>query len=138
MTGTDRQGPDRRAVLAREEGDLAAFFDAARAAEPAARVAFLDAVLADAAAVAEARAPALPVAPARQRRARSDRGAWLRPLGGWIGATALAGCAALGFVAGALGTGAGITDRLLAAEAAPLDLAAESVTLFFDLDAVEG
>jgi hypothetical protein len=138
MTGPDMAKPDAAVPGSREEGDLAIFFDAARAAEPGPSMAFLNAVLADAASVAAARAASVQAVPARRRGRRLDLAGWLRPLGGWVGATALAGCAALGFVAGALGTGAGLAEPFLAPEAASLDLASESVTLFFDLGAAEG
>jgi hypothetical protein len=128
---------DRDEAIAREAGDLAGFFEAARAAEPAPPMAFLNAVLADAASVAADRTSA--EQPLQRRSpSRAEASGWLRPLGGWIGATALAGCAAIGFVAGTLGTGADLAAMVLPPEGASLDLASESVTLFFDLDAAEG
>jgi hypothetical protein len=136
MTERDGDKADPRGGIAREEGDLAAFFEAARALEPTPSQAFVNAVLADAAGVAADRAP-LPQ-PDRQPWPRAWQERWLRPIGGWIGAAALAGCAAVGFVAGTLGTGADLAAVVLAPEAGGLDLASESVTLFFDLDATEG
>lgn len=136
MTERDADRADLRAGIAREEGDLAVFFEAARASEAAPPLAFLNAVLADAADVAADRAPVLQ--PERQPRPRAWPERWFRPVGGWVGAAALAGCAAVGFVAGTLGTGADLAAMVLTPEAGGLDLASESVTLFFDLDATEG
>jgi len=134
MTHRDRNATPEADAIARDEGELAAFFEAARASEPAPPIAFLNAVLADAATVAAERAPA----PPQPRPSRTDAAPWLRPFGGWIGAAALAGCAAAGFVAGTLGTGSELAAMVLASEASGFDSDSESVLLFFDLDAAEG
>jgi hypothetical protein len=110
-----------------DDAELAAFFAAARADEPAPRLALLNAVLADAAAASAARARAAP----ERRRRWGGLSAVLAPIGGWRGATALATCVAIGFGAGLLGgddVGAAVWG----------DTEADPVGAFFDLVSAEG
>jgi hypothetical protein len=112
-----------------EAGELAAFFAAARTDAAPPPTGLLDAVLADAAEVAAARAR-----PARPRRRRwSGAGGFLAPIGGWGAAAALGACVALGFGAGLLGGGDAGAAALWDAGAP-----ADPVEAFFDLAAAEG
>lgn len=138
MTRSDSGAPDSSGRLALAEGELAPFFEAARAAAPTPTPAFLDAILADAARVAAERLPSGRAAPARRRAPRVDLFEWLRPIGGPIGAAALAACVALGFVAGQVGTGAAILDGVLVTDDLGFDPAAETATLLLDLGGAEG
>lgn len=133
MTKSDEGAAIRLAGLRAEEGDLAYFFDAARAAPIEPPPALLRAILADAAAVAGAPAPRARRIPLAERL-----DALLRPLGGWAGASALAGCLALGLWAGALGTGADMLGGALWADVVTLDNAVDGVDGFFDLAMTEG
>ncbi len=124
-----------RAALRAEEGALAAFFDAARAETPPLPEALVAAVLADA---ARAAAPA-PPRPARARRgARPGLAALLGPLGGWPGATALAGCLAAGLVAGASQPVSDFVGTALWSDALAVEDVAAGVEGFFDLQETEG
>lgn len=84
-----------------KELDLEAFFKAARETEPEIPARFYQAVLADAATVAAARAPV----PQRPRRGIvSALRSLLEPVGGWIGAGALTACAVFGLSLGYSGS----------------------------------
>ncbi len=113
-----------------DEGDLAAFFEAERA-----RIArdlppgFLDATLRDAAAVTASRRSAPPP--------HTGWRTFLGQLGGWAGATALAGCLAAGFYIGTLEAGAEAATRLLGTDGAAFDAPLADVDAFFDLAASE-
>lgn len=120
-----------RDVLRREEGDLAAFFDAARAEPRDPPDALLDRILADANVVQPSRT-------VRRRRRWPDFDAFLKPLGGWGAAAALAGCLAAGFLAGASGAGADLAADAIWPDYVSLDAAAEGVDGFFELTPAEG
>jgi len=142
-----RPAAEARAALRREEGALAPFFDAARAEDAAAPLpdAFLAAVLRDAAAATPA--PSSPAAAlARPLHRPGPRPATGRRRSGWAAsaAAALAACLGFGFVAGALGAGAGTASTLLAdgaglvwSDTAALDAPAAGLDAFFDLAAEE-
>ncbi len=87
----------------RDDLDLDAFFKAAKEQEPEVPMHFLEAVVADAAQVSTARMIAMP-APAGRKRWRLSE--LLEPIGGRIGAGALAACAVFGVSAGYAGTSA--------------------------------
>ena len=111
------------------------FFDEAKAEEPAPRSAFLSAILADAAVVSETRcrsASRPEPAPSLWHRMSS----MLDGLGGWTGATALAGSAALGFWIGT----SDLTDidAYLGFGSSTIESRDSPVTAFFDLASVEG
>ena len=135
MANPDDDPRAARAALRREEDALAAFFDAARAEPRTPPAALLEAILADARRTAAgAGAPAASPAPAG---AGPDLGALLRPLGGWGAATALAGCLALGLVAGSLGAGEDLAAETLWSDPVAA-LSADGIDGFFDLGATEG
>lgn len=123
-----------RAALRREEADLAVFFDAERAASEEMSAAFVETVVADALAISGSR---LKIAPRRPRRLLA-RAPLLRPLGGWIGAAAIAGCAALGFWAGAVGTGTDLMAATFWTDIASIDAQADGVAGFYELADTEG
>jgi hypothetical protein len=122
------------------EGALGAFFDAARAAPVIPPVTLTAAILADAEALLpRSAAPQRPPSPPPQQHGLWRRiGALARPIGGWGGMAALAGCLALGFWVGASGPGADIAAAALWTEAAAADAAVDSVDGFFDLASGEG
>ncbi len=124
---------DASAALRREEGPLHAFFDAARAEDTAPSPAFLAAVLAD----ADRLRPRPPAARPRHSPAVA-LASFLRPVGGWAAATALAACLAAGFFAGALGAGSEFAAQTLWPDVASLDAPAVDPADFFDLGATEG
>jgi hypothetical protein len=114
---------------------LETFFAAAKAETPTPRPQLIEAIVADAARVQVARATAAPHRPVRR-----DRLAGLRTvfagIGGWRAATALAGCALIGLVAGLSG-GAELGDAYLWTTATG-DGSVASVEAFFDLATAEG
>ncbi len=136
----------------RTDGDdaaLAAFFHAARTtAEPPLPAALLSNILADAAAVAAERQPALPARqPAVPRR--WSLGRLFAPVGGWRGAAVLGASAALGFWIGIAGdvsidssTGTVATDSAWSQgwsrTASGEDVASDPVASFYDYAALEG
>jgi hypothetical protein len=134
MGEPDMKGDMTRATLRREEAELAEFFDAERATPASISAVFLEAVVADAMAMNVSRAKTLPPRPSR----RHGLAAVLRPLGGWLGATAIAGCAALGFWAGAIGTGSGLMAETLWSDFATIDAQADGVAGFYELGEGEG
>jgi hypothetical protein len=112
---------------------LEPFFHEAKTAEPAPRNAFLNAIFADAAEVSEARRmPQLRRQPSLWNRMSSV----LDGLGGWRGATALAGSAALGFWIGT----SDLTeiDAYLGLSSSTIESADGPVMAFFDLASAEG
>lgn len=124
----------RRAAIRSEEGDLAAFFDAARAEPSDVPEALLARILADADAVR----PLVAAPPRRRRPAWPDLAALLRPLGGWGAAAALAGCLAMGFLAGSIGAGTDLATDAIWPDYVSIEAAADGVDGFFDLTAAEG
>jgi hypothetical protein len=112
------------------EAALAPFLAAARAEDAPPRVALLNAILADAAAVSAERQPAPAVArPGRRFRLP----ALLEPIGGWRGVAALGLCAALGFWLGV----SEVTIEGTTVWAGTADTT-DPVAAFFDLAAAEG
>ncbi len=124
----------RRDALRREEGPLAAFFDAARAEPTPLPDALLARILADADAVR----PPPPARPARRRPAWPGLAALLRPIAGRGAAAALAGCLAVGFLAGSLGAGTDLAADAIWPDYVSIGAVAEGVDGFFDLSAAEG
>ena len=119
---------------ATDEAFLARWFAAARDDDPAPPPALLNAILADAADVAAARADA--VAPPARRGWR--RPAFLAPIGGWGGLATLGACAVLGFWLGIAGNLA-LDGTSLTTSAATLasDDDAGGVDAFFDYASLE-
>lgn len=136
MVNPDMSPARAAARQAAEDAALAACFDAARAEPQTLPDGFLTAVLKDAASVQAQRSRV--GTQAAVRRGWPDIGALLRPFGGWSVATGLAGCFALGLVAGQADPVARVVAATIWSDAAALDGLATGVDGFFDLAASEG
>ena len=121
---------------AAEDAALAACFEAARGEPQALPDGFLAAVLEDAARVQAQRSRPRPAAAAPD--GWSWLGGLLRPFGGWPVATGLAGCLAVGLMAGQTDPVARIVASTLWSDAVALEGLATGVDGFFDLAASEG
>ena len=119
-------------------GALAAFFDARRAEADVPSARFIETVFADALAARPAPAPALTVRVRDRDRPFAPISAFLQPFGGWGAAAGLAGCLALGFLAGSLGAGSDLAASALWPDLLPVEAGAVALDDFFDLTVTEG